>query len=88
MALELDPTAVPVSEPLQADRRRIAPGSQIIREFQNRQGFRHGDLFYPGPFPVSTRSQGPLRNRYEMATRIVPGNTGSGAARLMVSIDA
>ena len=45
MALELDLTVVPVSEPLQADRRRITPGSQIIREFQNRQGFRHGDLF-------------------------------------------
>ena len=41
-----------------------------------------------GLLPVSTRSQGPLRNRYEMATRIVPENTGSGAARLMVSIEA
>jgi len=45
LALELDPTLVPVSEPLQADRRRITPGSQIVGEFQDRQDLRHGDLF-------------------------------------------
>jgi hypothetical protein len=45
LALELDLALVPLAQPLQADRRGIAPGSQIIRESQNRQDIGHGALF-------------------------------------------
>jgi len=45
LALQLEPTAVPVSKSLQANRRRIAPRSEIIRKLQDRQGLRHGDIF-------------------------------------------
>lgn len=37
-ALELDPTVVPVSKSLQADRRWITPGSQVVRELDDRYG--------------------------------------------------
>ncbi len=40
---EGDPVAVPLLKPVQADRRRITPGSHVIGKLHNRQRlFTHG----------------------------------------------